>query len=444
MSQNHAGEALLAAAMRKHVDGDLAAAEALYRQALAIDPDHAPAAHYLGFLLQQSNRLPEAVQHLQHAIALDDRHDEWHFNLGIALARQQLADDAIAAFSEAIARHAGKYFYWTNLGAAFESKQDWLRAEQCYHAASRIDAHCPDAYYLLSALCLKLARYPEARHFHHSAIVTSPAGSQSKILLGQAFYELGRYDEACAVFTSWLAAEPDNPVARHLLAAYTGKETPSKETPSQEAPAQCASLYVEHTFDEFAHSFDHTLGRLHYCGPQLVQDYLASHHAPAAALSLLDLGCGTGLIGLAAKAYAGYLAGVDISQAMLDKAREKQCYEQLHKSDITAFLRAAVRQYDLITCMDTLNYLGQLDEVLALIYRRLRPGGTLLFSTEKLSGSAAPYQLNTSGRYSHSRDYLTGALSRSGLHIGTRRDAIIRIESGAPIVGEFVSAQRLE
>ena len=435
MAEQEGAKALFSAALRKHLDGDLAAAEALYREIILADPREPQAKHYLGFLLQQTDRLPEAFEQLTSAIALDDRHAEWHFNLGIVLSRQGLVAAAVDAFSRAIAIDPDKYFYWTNLGALFELNQEWARAEQCYKMATNIDPNCPDAFYLLSALCLKLERFPEARHFNYSGIVAAPADSKSKIVLGQAYYELGRVDDAIALFESWLVAEPGNPVATHLMAAYRG----------QQAPDQCASQYIELTFDAFANSFENILGRLNYCGPQLVQDYLATLNCPAASLSVLDLGCGTGLVGEVLKPYARELVGVDLSQAMLDRAATKQLYHQLHKSDITDFLLASREQYDLVTCMDTFIYLGRLNEVFALIYQKLKTGGMLVFSTEKLvKTQERGFQLNISGRYSHHPDYLTTALIKTGFKIVKISDVAIRIESGCPIEGQFVCVSRAE
>ena len=173
------------------------------------------------------------------------------------------------------------------------------------------------------------------------------------MVLGQALYELGRVDDAISLFENWLAEEPDNPVATHLLAAYQG----------QQVPARCSSQYIEQTFDAFANSFESVLGRLKYCGPQLVQDHLAALDLPASSLNVLDLGCGTGMVGEVIKPYARELVGVDLSQAMLDRSAAKQLYRQLHKSDITEFLLGIRDHYDLITCMDTFVYLGRLDEV---------------------------------------------------------------------------------
>ncbi len=435
MSEQKNHNALFSAALRKHLDGDLGSAEALYRQILVAVPGDAQAKHYLGYLLQQTGRLQEAFEQLTGAIALDDRHAEWHFNLGIVLAKQGLAAAAIAAFSKALDIDPDKYFYWTNLGAAFESNGELTRAEQCYQSAINIDPNCPDAFYLLSALYLTLERFQEARHFNYRGIAVAPVGSKPKIVLGQALYELGRVDDAIALFETWLAEEPGNPVATHLLAAYRG----------QQMPAQCSSPYIEQTFDAFANSFENVLGRLKYCGPQLVQDYLATLTIDASSLDVLDLGCGTGLVGEKLKPYACSLVGVDLSQAMLEQASAKQLYRQLHKADIKDFLQATREQYDLIACMDTFVYLGRLDEVVALIHEKLNTGGLLLFSTEKLVGTAdLPYKLNISGRYSHHPDYLTALLRDTGFKLQLIRDVPIRTESGCQIEGQFVCAVRAE
>lgn len=435
MSEQENRNALFAAALRKHLDGDLPSAETLYREIILATSDDAQARHYLGYLLQQSGRLQEAFEQLTAAIALDDVHAEWHFNLGIVLLRQGLATQAVDAFSKAVAIDPDKYFYWTNLGAAFEAALEWARAEQCYKSAIDIDPNCPDAFYLLSALCLHLERFQEARHFNYSGIVVAPAGSKPKIVLGQALYELGRIDDAVALFETWLEEEPGNPVATHLLAAYRG----------QQVPVQCSSQYIEQTFDAFAKSFESVLGRLKYCGPQLVRDYLAELNPVPNSLNALDLGCGTGMVGQAMQPYARELVGVDLSQAMLDQSAAKKIYRKLHKFDIAEFLRASCERYDLIACMDTFIYLGRLDEILTLIYQKLNIGGLLLFSTEKLSGSGDVfYHLNISGRYSHHPDYLTALLGRTGFRLQHMSDVPIRTESGCQIEGQFVCAVRAD
>ena len=424
---------LYSSALRKHLDGDLPGAEALYREMLLANPDDPAVRHALGFLLQQANRLDEARAELDAAIALDDSHAAWHFNLGIVLSKKSEFASAIEAFCRAIAIDPAQYFYWTNLGAAFETALELQRAEQCYLAATGIDPDCPDAFYLLSALYLKQQRYSEARHFNCRGVVAAPDLSHSKIALGQAYHELGRIADAIALFETWLSVEPDNPVAMHLLVACRGNDLPD----------QCSRQYIERTFDEFAHNFEHTLGRLQYGVPQQIGDCLSHLALAEASLDVLDLGCGTGLVGQHIQPFIRSLTGVDLSDAMLEQAAEKRIYDKLVKCDIAEFLRNAENGYDLISCADTFIYIGRLDEVLRLIYRNLKPGGRLIFSTEKLNQmSECGFQLNISGRYSQHPDYLMKLLDEAGFRVESVTDIDIRNEAGAPVAGQLVCALR--
>ena len=422
----------LNAALRLHLAGNTAAAEAAYRQLISEQSTDAAARHYLGFLLQQNGRLEEALEQLKQALALDDTHAEWFFNLGIVAARLVQHDAAIDAFCRALALDPAPYFYWTNLGSSFVANAEWQRAEQCFLRATQIDPHCPDAFYLMSSLLLQLERYDEARRFNHMGIISAPALATSRILLGQAYYELGQVEAGIAVFETWLAAEPDNPEPAHLLTAYRG----------QHLPEQCTPIYIEQTYDAFAATFDRILGRLNYSGPQWVAGYLVGLQPPPGALEVLDLGCGTGLVGEVLQPYARKLQGVDLSQAMLAHAAARQIYQQLYKADISAFLAESVASFDLISCMDTLIYIGKLDELFAQVFHHLKPGGLFLFSTETLGTGEAPYQLNISGRYSHHPDYMTQLLQQAGFVLQHRTEGAIRKEAGCPIQGEFICALR--
>ena len=78
----------LAEGLAKHRAGDLAAAEAIYRQILAVEPAHAAAAHSLGVLLAQRGEHSEAEQHLRSAAALERDNPVFLFNLGNVVKAQ--------------------------------------------------------------------------------------------------------------------------------------------------------------------------------------------------------------------------------------------------------------------------------------------------------------------------------------------------------------------
>ena len=54
--------------------------------------------------------------------------------------------------------------------------------------------------------------------------------------------------------------------------------------------------------------------------------------------SIMDLGCGTGLFGIEIRQFCEHLEGVDLSEKMLDKAKEKNIYNNLIKQDILDYL----------------------------------------------------------------------------------------------------------
>ena len=106
-------------------------------------------------------------------------------------------------------------------------------------------------------------------------------------------------------------------------------------------PARASDAYIEKTFDSFAASFDAKLAKLlDYRAPALVAEMLAHAGVDAArSLDVLDAGCGTGLCGPLVAPYARRLVGVDLSEAMLDRARARNVYDELVTGELTAYLR---------------------------------------------------------------------------------------------------------
>ncbi|MEE8455669.1 MAG: methyltransferase domain-containing protein, partial [Limibaculum sp.] len=111
-------------------------------------------------------------------------------------------------------------------------------------------------------------------------------------------------------------------------------------------------------------------------------------HAAAPWAPMMDLGCGTGVSGLALKA-AGFecIDGYDFSPAMLDKAAEKGLYRDLRIADLSKPLEIEEGQYQnaaAIGCV-TPEYMPAtvLDEILS----KLPTGGALAFSVNDRSAA---------------------------------------------------------
>jgi predicted TPR repeat methyltransferase len=199
-----------------------------------------------------------------------------------------------------------------------------------------------------------------------------PYDGESYRRVGATLYALGRTEEAAAIYERWVAEEPENAVAQHMLAAASGKGV----------PARASDAFVQNTFDAFAASFDRVLGRLEYRAPAIVAEAVARLVGPpAATLEVLDAGAGTGLCGPLLRPYARRLVAIDLSPGMLEQARGRQLrtgkvYDDLETAELTAYMHAHAGAFDLIVSADTLVYFGDLGPAAAAAATALRPGGT--------------------------------------------------------------------
>jgi predicted TPR repeat methyltransferase len=160
------------------------------------------------------------------------------------------------------------------------------------------------------------------------------------------------------------------------------------------------------------------------------------------AWDVLDLGCGTGLVGAEIAPLSRRLVGIDLSPNMIERARSRGIYGELHCVDImTALTAAAARyaRYHVVAAADVFIYVGKLDEVILAIQQVLHPGGLFAFSVEAAEGTDRPapegYRLGLTGRYTHQLDYLQRLARLHGFGIEEIRQTRIRVEQRRPVQG---------
>jgi ubiquinone/menaquinone biosynthesis C-methylase UbiE len=105
--------------------------------------------------------------------------------------------------------------------------------------------------------------------------------------------------------------------------------------------------------------------------------------ALAPAERALDLGVGDGR--LAAAIEAVHLTGADVSQVALDRAKQRLADARLVLVEPDEPLPFADNEFDLVTCIETIEHVRDVQLAFSEMRRVLRPGGRLALTTPAAS-----------------------------------------------------------
>lgn len=364
-----------------------------------------------------------------------------HKNRGDDCLKAGAFDVAAGHYRQALAAFPNFADAHSALGDTLREQGKHDEAILCYRRALELDAELVDAHYGLGVILLEnKADLQNAAVCFEKTLRLRPDFIRANTALGFTFMQSGRTREAMACFRKTIQSEPHNGMALHMMASMSGSN-----------PERAPSEYVEKLFDGFANTFDAHLRSLRYETPNDLVTLLLQHAAPGPRKwDVLDLGCGTGLVGLAVAPYANQLVGVDLSAKMLEKARLRNLYHRLEHLDLMNMMAKEISSsYDLVISADTFIYVGKLDDVVREVKRLLRPGGFFAFSVEALEASLTvaarqsvefDYQLqkNPSCRYSHSSEYISRLAFDNNLKLCALKTAHVRKSQGASIHGYLV------
>ena len=427
----------LALAIHLHKERHLEEAEGLYRTILEAMPDQPDALHFRGVLSHELGRSAEGISMIERALAVIPDQPDMYNNLGNIQSECGRLDAAEAAYRKAIELRPDHVDSYNNLGIVLKELGRLDESLETYHHALALVPEKVETLHNLAVVLRKLGRYDDAVATYLKAIELMPFHRETYRKLAHLYYLHGQVEEATALYRRWLSHAPDDPMARHMLAACGDGAVPDR----------ASDAYVLQTFDGFSASFDKVLERLQYRAPALVAEALAGAlGTPDKRRDVLDAGCGTGLCGPLLAPHARRLVGVDLSPAMIAKATGRDVYDELITAELTEFLRGHPATYDVIASADTLCYFGVLGPAAAAAAGALRIGGVFAFTLEIFEGdeSAAPdgFHLHPHGRYSHTESYVRDTLAAAGLTSVSIAGAILRTESGKPVAGMVATARK--
>lgn len=286
--------------------------------------------------------------------------------------------------------------------------------------------------YLLAQDLASLGQWDESLTLWGQLLQAAPR--DEALLLGRAktLIAAGRPDEAIADTTTLLELAPGNSVYAYYSALAHGI------TPEHQPTEISRQL-----FDDMAATFDlHMVRALQYKLPQLVAQKILARY-PQKALNVLDLGCGTGLLGLYLGRLDGFLIGVDVSSAMMQQAARHEVYDRFHRVNLLEALQATPENlYEVLAALDVFIYVGALDRALPDAHRILLPAGDFYFSCETAPEDGPDLVLLPSGRYAHKRSHVQALCRAAGFESVTIEDLTLRHEAGQAVPGFLVMARK--
>lgn len=456
-------EAQLQLAIQAHRGGDLSFARALYEEILEFDPDRPEVLYNLCLLLIKQEAFESAIHYLQKVLSLYPNHAGANYQLANIYFRQEQFTLAQQHYEKTLQEAPGHIDALNNLGAVLLHEQQYEQAIECFSAIIAIEPKHTIARNNLAASLLDLQRYresceqyqllltqtpddigaqysygiallesnqlPEAITQFQTVLAVQPEHLNAKSNLGIAYLKSNQPDHAIEQFSTVLKQEPNNQTIHYLYAALTGKEQPST------APTK----YVQDLFNHYALHYElHMIDKLHYTVPQQLRELFDQQvkHIEQKKWDILDLGCGTGLSGLAFHDLANKLIGVDLSAKMLGIAKHKRIYDELYENDLITILRQTTFKYDLLIAADTFNYFGDFDDLFAACHGALKPNGWLLFSIEHLAEIEA-WKLHLHSRYAHSSDYIEKIAKKFQFNLWAKKETTLRQQQNQGCIGEL-------
>ena len=395
-----------------------------YKSALSLNPEWDIALFNLGLLHAQNKDFEQAAQAFEKAIQINPKDANYFFNLGNVYLEMDEGELATRAYEESLTLDSGKFQAHNNLGNLYKKSGNFKRAAASYEAALKINPKYANASYNLGNLSEQEGDPERALEFYRQAVELDPTMAQAFNNMGNVYHQLKQYDRALEAYRSAVGQDPTMGSSQHMIHSLTGTQ-----------PSTAPSAYVTSLFDKAAPDFENRLvGDLKYRIFRELKEGIQQQVADGFRFARgVDLGCGTGLAGKEFRPMTKFLEGVDLSNNMVQLARQKNIYDTCHCEDLIQFLERSPERFDLFIAADVLVYIGDLAPLFAAVKNRAATGAYWAFSVE--GSEDENYLLRPTGRFAHSRGYLTALAETNGFSIEHFAKTVIRVENDQPIPG---------
>ena len=395
------------------------------------EPKNIKANFQLGLLHQQQQGHIQALGHFETVKQLQPNHADNLHHLGMIYLQLKRDQEGLEMLQKAKQLNPSLENIDHNLASVYLNKRDYTQALRHWLIAYE-QSPSEELAYNIGVTYLYLGRYEESSDYFFLVLKDNPNHHPSLVNLGACYLQQGNITCARDYYQRALSIK-HTPLIAYVLAALS----PHKRNTYKKPPRQ----YIQDLFDHYAYHYDnHLLEVLTYQVPDIIHKQVLQHINPKPKqLSLLDLGCGTGLIAAKLQQETHTRVGIDASQNMIELARSKNIYTALHQGMIPDCLEPLNQKFDCITAGDLCPYFGCLSELIACIASCLNPGGFCLLTCENHYDT--DYCLTTHARYSHNPKYIQKLTLENLLDCIDHETVVLRQQQGKDVLGSIFCFQ---
>lgn len=367
---------------------------------------------------------------------------------GNALREKGDLDGALAAYRWAIMYNPNDIIARTNYASILYSLKDYVGALNAADAAILMEPDFAEPF-LICGNVLSLLGFPEqAMYAYHHALEFMPSNYVLGAYVAELYAKNNEPDDAFSLLMQLLENYPES-AAMHLqmavmLAFFMQNGLPLKKVDdyiirwqeqfnNNEIVIETAPVLLSHdmnytplTLDRLRNAFD-SLSSFYDEANQdeaitfinMLESALYSIFSGRDDLRVLDVGCGTGTSAQPLREYVqfGELVGVDISQNLLNIAKDKNIYSKTVCSDALSYISGELNPYDVLIASETFSYFKDLNQAFDTFNQKLKMGGMLFFSIRHNTFNEDDVLLYPPFLYIFSEKYIRNSLAKNGFEI---------------------------
>ena len=412
--------------------GDLKAAALTLNKAQKNNPQDPRVFMLAGLMAEKSGNIPGAFEALRRSVALAPDWGPGLLELALLLARQNQFKEAVETAEKVAALEPKNLQVLAGVIDIAHRASHLEMAVRHLRRGLELVPGDPSLRRLLARDLGNLGQHAESLELWGALIEQDPKDTESLMGRVHVLVAQGQVTRARKDTMALLELAPGDSVYAYYNALAHGA------TPPHQPPELNRGL-----FDNMAELYDqHMVRTLKYQLPKQIADKLIARY-PDKKINVLDLGCGTGLLGVCLGRLDGALVGVDISKGMIEQAARHNVYDRFHHTNLLDALEdTPASLYQVLAALDVFIYAGDMGQAIPNALRILVPGGQFVFSCEAAPEDGPALVLQPSGRYAHQRSHIHTLCEAAGFAPIDIEDTVLRYENAEPVNGFVVTAHK--